>query len=42
VLEDKEALYRRELRILAAIEEKQRVVKDLEAQVKTVRARMGL
>jgi hypothetical protein len=41
-LEDKEALYRRELRILTAIEEKQRVVKDLEAQVKTVRARMGL
>jgi len=41
-LEDKEAIYRRELRILTAIEEKQRVVKDLEAQVALMRTRVGL
>jgi hypothetical protein len=41
-LEDKEAIYRRELRILEAIEEKQRIVKDLEAQVKLMRTRVGI
>jgi len=41
-LEDKEAIYRRELRILEAIEEKQRVVKDLEAQVALMRTRVGI
>jgi len=41
-LEDKEAIYRRELRILTAIEEKQQVVKDLEAQVKLMRTRIGI
>lgn len=41
-LEDKEAIYRRELRMLTAIEEKQRVVKDLEAQVALMRTRVGI
>jgi hypothetical protein len=41
-LEDKEAIYRRELRILTAIEEKQRVVKDLEAQVALMRTKVGI
>ena len=41
-LEDKEAIYRRELRILTAIEEKQRVVTDLEAQVALMRTRVGI
>jgi hypothetical protein len=41
-LEDKEAIYRRELRILSAIEEKQRVVKDLEEQVIAMKKRMGV
>ena len=41
-LEDKEAIYRRELRILTAIEEKQQVVKDLEAQVSLMRTRVGI
>jgi len=41
-LEDKEAIYRRELRILTAIEEKQRVVADLEAQVALMRTRVGI
>jgi hypothetical protein len=41
-LEDKEAIYRRELRMLEAIEEKQRVVKDLESQVMLMRTRVGI
>jgi hypothetical protein len=41
-LEDKEAIYRRELRMLEAIEEKQRVVKDLEAQVALMRTKVGI
>jgi hypothetical protein len=41
-LKDKEAIYRRELRILEAIEEKQRVVKDLEAQVALMRTKVGI
>ena len=41
-LEDKEAIYRRELRILTAIEEKQQVVKDLETEVAFMRTRVGI
>jgi len=41
-LEDKEALLQKQLREMAAIEAKRLVVADLEQQVRTMKARLGL